>query len=117
MEFVSSLVPGVASGLLGFGALVIIAGRFCRRRFRHDWKSVATYTVAVGLLWFGCLCGGFALFWPLLKQDGHAALAVFLIPYVIISLPVAGVALLKYGSDLLTKKSGEAHQSASPTLR
>ena len=33
--------------------------------------------------------------------------AVFLIPYVIVTFTVAGVALMKFGSDLLTNKTVE----------
>ena len=107
MELVIALMPGAMTGLVGFGASVIVAGRFWKRHIRHGWQAVATYMVVVGLLWIGCLIGGGTLFWPLLKQHGHAAAAMFLIPYVIVTPAMAGVALMKFGSDLLSRPQAE----------
>ena len=122
MELVVALLPGGLTGLFGFGTLVILAGRFFRRRFQHGWKLVASYALVVGLLWIACFFGGAALFWPVIKQHGHAAIVMFLIPYVIITFSVAGVALMKYGSEMLSNTSlkvtpfgrGTAQKRAAP---
>ena len=101
MEQLIALLPGSFTGLFGFGTLVVLAGRFGRNRFKHGWKLFTSYLLVICLLWVVCFIGGGALFWPFIKEYGHAAIAVFLFPYVIVTCTVAGTALMKYGSDML----------------
>ena len=101
MELLIALLPGTFTGLFGFGTLVVLAGMFGRRRFKHGWKLFSSYVLVICLLWIACVFGGGALFWPFIKQHGHAAVAVFLFPYVIVTCTVAGIALMKYGSEML----------------
>lgn len=101
MELLIALLPGTFTGLFGFGTLVVLAGRFGRRRFQHGWKLLTGYLLLICLLWIACVIGGAALFWPIIKQHGHAAIFMFFIPYFIVTCTVAAIALMKYGSEML----------------